>query len=49
VINRSESQLIAREQLNQVMKTSRQAGDRSPVGDRKPVRAGMPKRKTRAS
>jgi len=49
MINRSESQLIAREQLNQVMKSSRQAGDRKPVADRMPVRTGLPKRKSRAS
>jgi len=43
VINRSESQLIAREQLNQVLKSPR------PVTGVKPVRTEKPRRKNLTS
>ncbi|MGE0622170.1 MAG: hypothetical protein AB7I04_15020 [Pseudomonadales bacterium] len=49
MINRSESQLIAREQLNQVLKSSRPAAPRMPAENRNPVRTEMPRRKSRAS
>lgn len=45
MINRSESQLIARDQDNQVRKTSSRPQDR--LQDRKPKRVSALRRKTR--